>query len=97
MSESTDQAQDRIADEILPQEGDEQVVETRRAFTGEIPDHKALDPKSDTYAQDKWQRAHEKRRLRAYLRGHSLFAHGRVPALPIGYQPQMWPVTPRTA
>jgi hypothetical protein len=89
MSESLDQTQDRIADELLP-ESDEQVVETRRSYPGTLP--------SDTYTNDpaeKWARGHEKRRLRAYLKGNMYFAHGRVPAMPFGFRPKMWPVTPQ--
>jgi hypothetical protein len=63
-----------------------------RQFTGIIPDHKALNPESETYATDKWNRGHEQRRLRAYLKGGEQFAHGREPAFPVGFRPIMWNV-----
>lgn len=71
------------------------MVETRRSYPGTLPSDKALDPNSESYGPDKWARAHEKRRLRAYLKGHQYFAHGRVPALPFGFRPKIWAVIPQ--
>lgn len=66
----------------------------RRHFPGVLPEHKALDPKSETYAHEKWQRAHEKKRLAAYLKGRDLFSHGRTMTV-TGWAPVRWYVTPR--
>lgn len=67
----------------------------RRAYPGVIPSHKALDPTSESYDKDRWERGHEQRRLKAHLRGNTHFAHGRRAVAPIGFQPIMWPVTPK--
>ena len=77
------------ADAILPP------VTKPRSFPGTIPSHSALDPNIETYERDKWERGHEQRRLKAYLKGKQLFAHGRTRAYPVGFRPIMWPVTPK--
>jgi len=66
-----------------------------RLYPGTLPSHKALDPGSETYQKDRWERGHEQRRLKAYLKGNTYFTHGRRPAYPTGYEPIMWPVTPK--
>jgi len=63
-----------------------------RTYPYQLPSDKALDQSSESYATDKWSRAHEKKRLRAYLKGDIKFAHGRRPSFPSGFTPIMWPV-----
>ena len=50
---------------------------THRAFGGVIPDHKRIP--DDALGADhlRWERAHQKRELAAYLKGHKVFTHGR--------------------
>jgi hypothetical protein len=92
MSESPEQTQDRIAAEILP----EQFIEVQpRSFPGVLDTGISPDRSSDNYESQKWFRAHEKRRLKAYLNGHPYFAHGRVSAFPAGFRSVMWPVHPK--
>ena len=58
----------------------------RSGFGGAIPDH--------AYTEDasvKWQRGHEKRELKAYLKGHTHFAHGRRMTVN-GFVPVMYKV-----
>lgn len=96
MSESLDQTRDRVAERIVPDDtsGHVHVVETRY-FPGVLVGHTALNPEDPNTESMKWFRSHEKRRLKAYLKGNQYFAHGRVAAYPIGYRNVMWPVQPK--
>ena len=63
----------------------EKEVKSRRVgFGGTIPDHKHI-PIED--AKARWQRGHDQRELKAYLKGKPRFSHGRVPAVPVGFRP----------
>lgn len=59
----------------------------RRSFPFDLQPHISL-KEDDT--EGRWKRVHEKKRLAAYLKGNSQFAHGREPAHPIGFRPIMW-------
>lgn len=63
-----------------------------RRFDGLIPDHKAIPLDHPKVAALKWARQHEKKRLRAYLKGHTHFGHGRDLTIN-GWEPRMYPVT----
>lgn len=66
----------------------EQVSEKRRMFPGilMVPHDYTDDP------AERYRRAHEKRRLKAYLKGHQRFQHGWQPAFPFGRRPVMFPI-----
>lgn len=66
----------------------EEEIQLPRSFPGILMvDHKFTDDPAVKY-----ERAHEKRRLKAYLKGHQRFQHGWQPAYPIGRRPIMFPM-----
>ena len=62
-----------------------------RTFPKELPSHKAIPHDADSAKALRWERDHEKRRLKAYLRGDTRFAHGSV-VTPLGRRPIMFDV-----
>lgn len=62
-----------------------------REFTGIIPADICIDPSDPKYMALKWERAHEKKRLAAYLKGKKYFSHGRHVVFN-GYAPNLYAV-----
>lgn len=48
-----------------------------RIFPFDLPSDEAIKDDDPHYHRRKWERAHEKKRLAAYLKGKRVFAHGR--------------------
>ena len=59
----------------------------RASFGGVISEHSRIPDDAPNREALKWDRSHEKRELKAYLRGNPLFTHGREPAMPTGFRP----------
>lgn len=64
----------------------------RAGFGGVLDDHKRIPDDAENREALKWERAHQKKELKAYLKGSTRFQHGRVPAMPLGFSPKMYPV-----
>mgnify|MGYP003477792181 FL=1 len=64
-------------------------TDNTRQFPGEIPPHTFTEDPAEKYKRD-----HEKRRLKAYLKGKEYFTHGRKRTI-FGYQPLVWSVVPK--
>ncbi len=64
----------------------------RIGFGGVIPDHARIPDDAENREQLLWERGHQQRELKAYLKGNALFSHGRVPAFPVGFRPVQYRV-----